>query len=31
MDRRGARTLYLVHWNGKQWARVHFHYQTSFQ
>jgi hypothetical protein len=26
----GARTLYLMHWNGKRWTRVRFHYRTSF-
>lgn len=26
----GASTLYLMHWNGKRWTRVHFHFRTSF-
>src|SRR5258707_1843276 len=26
----GARTLYLMHWDGKRWTRVHFGFPTSF-
>jgi hypothetical protein len=26
----GARTLYLMHWNGRTWTRVHFRFHTSF-
>jgi len=25
----GARTLYLLHWNGRRWQRVTLHYPTS--
>lgn len=25
----GARTLYLLHWNGRRWQRVYLHYPTS--
>jgi hypothetical protein len=26
----GARTLYLLHWDGKRWARARFRFPTSF-